>query len=259
MVPLAAVIIEGITFLIVSFVVIMLYIRYFNRRKTAALSLAVAFNFWDLGALFLFLGKLIQYLIEQNVITDPAYTQVQFSDFGINLGYGFSALSNVFIVVFVAIVFSQSPMFRKTGMFFPIIFGALNGVTIGLLFGATIEKWPTPGYDIGPTIYHLLMTFISFSLLMAFTIRQMRKATLRWERAGFGFIIASATFGNLIYLSFAIDVVLQQIFPIFEGGFTFFYYLAYVFAWFMCTLAYFGYVMPSYVRDWFKEPSMTKV
>ncbi|MFW9925058.1 MAG: hypothetical protein ACFFDW_17420 [Candidatus Thorarchaeota archaeon] len=257
-VPLPAVITEGITFVVVSFVVIMLYIRYVNRRKPAALALAVAFNFWDFGALFLFLGKLIQYLIEHNIIANPK--GIQFSDLGINIGYGFSALSNVFIVVFVAIVFSQSPMFRVSKMLLPIVYGAFNGVTIGLLIGATTNTWPSPEYSLVPTLYHLVLTFFSFSLLMAFTIKPLQNATLRWEKAGFQFIVVSATFGILIYLSFAIDFVLGSggLFPVFPEGFTPFYYLAYGFAILMCSFAYLGYVMPDFVRKWFKEPELAK-
>jgi hypothetical protein len=257
MVPLAAVITEGVTFLVVSFVVAALYFRYFKRRKVAALTLAVAFNFWDFGALGLFTGKLIQYLSEQTIITDPRFTSIGFSDFGINIGYGFSALSNVFIMLFVATVFTQSPMFRKTGMIVPLIFGALNGITVGLLIGATTNTWPNPTYSLVPTIYHLVLTFISFSALIIFTRRPLKSANLRWEKAGFRFIILSGTSGILIYLFFAIDFVFGEFdftgLPIFDEGFTPFYYAAYVMAIFMCVFAYLGYVMPNFVRNWFKE------
>ena len=255
MVPLAAVITEGATFIVVSFVVAALYYRYFKRRKAAALTLAVAFNFWNLGALGLFLGKLIQYLGEQSIITNPYYTSIGFSDFGINIGYGFSALSNVFIVLFVAVVFTQSPMFRKTGMIVPIIFGAMNGVTIGLLIGATFNTWPQPTYSLVPTLYHLVLTFISFGALIFFTRGPLKAADLRWEKAGFRFIILSGIFGILIYLFFAIDFVLGDFgfIEIFAEGFTPFYYAAYGMAILMCVFAYLGYVMPEFIRNLFKE------
>ncbi|MBD3191531.1 MAG: hypothetical protein GF308_12855 [Candidatus Heimdallarchaeota archaeon] len=252
-IPLAAVVTEGIAFLVVLFVVISLYIRYSNRRKPAALTLAVAFNFWDLGALCLFTGKLLTYILEQRAGGELGPDQINFSHLGINLGYGFSALSNVFLMVFVAQIFSQTPFFRRTKMTLPIIAGAFNGITIGLVIEAIRRTWPVPSYNIGPTVYHLILTFIAFGSVGIFSIRPLRNATFRWEKAGFIFIIVSSIFGILIYLSFAIDVILPQASVVFEGGYTPFYYLGYVFAIFMCAFAYFGYVMPKFIRDIFRE------
>lgn len=260
-VPLAAVITEGIAFLAVSFVVAALYYRYFDRRRVAALALAVAFNFWVLGALCLFLGKLIQYLIENGIITSTSYTSIGFSDLGINIGYGFSALSNVFIMLFVTVVFSQSPMFRRTKMLIPIIFGAFNGITIGLLIGATFNTWPNPAYTLLPTLYHLALTFISFFTLMFLTIQPLRSAELKWEKAGFRFIILSAVFGVLTYLSFALDFVFGSggLVVLFPEGYTPFYYFAYGAAILMCSCAYLGYVMPNFIRNLYKETSTEKI
>lgn len=256
-VPLAAVITEGIAFLAVSFVVAALYYRYFSRRRVAALTLAIAFNSWDIGALCLFLGKLIQYLVEQGMIRNTDYTGIGFSNLGINIGYGFSALSNVFILLFVTIVFSQSGIFRRTRMLIPIIFGGLNGITIGLLIGHTFDTWPNPVYTLVPTIYHLVLTFIAFLALMLFTVRPYQSANLRWEKAGFRFIILSAALGIITYLSFALDFVLGSgESPVLPGGFTAFYYIAYAASILMCIFAYLGYVMPNFIRNLYKESSI---
>ncbi len=255
-IPLEAVITEGIAFLAVSFVVAALYYRYFDRKRIAALTLAIAFNAWVIGALSLFLGKLIQYLIDNEIITNTNYTTIGFSALGINIGYGFSAISNVFIMIFVAIVFSQSPIFRRTKMLIPIIFGALNGITIGLLIGATFNTWPNPVYALSPTLYHLALTFISFFTLMFLTIRPLQEANLRWEKVGFKFIILSAVFGVITYSSFALDFLTasEGLIPIFSiEGFTPFYYIAYVAAILMCSFAYLGYVMPNFLRKFYKE------
>ena len=247
---LRATIMEGIVLTIVTFVVIMLYIRYFRRRRTAALSLAVAFTFWDFAIISLFINRLLEYLKEIGSIDSP----IGFSDLGVNMGYGFSALSNIFIFVFVAIVFSQSPIFRRTGMFLPIIFGTLNAITVGMIIGSTARSLPTPTYDLIPTIYHLVLTLISFGTLIGFTIRPLKMATLRWERAGFQFIIASGVFGTLIYISFVLDLILGVDFiNVWGHGFTMFFFYAYAFAILMCTCAYLGYVMPNFVRKWFQD------
>jgi len=243
---------EGIVLLFVTFVVIMLYVRYAKRRKTAALALAVAFSFWDIAIICLFVMRLISYLTESGRLV--LETGLDFSALGINLGYAFSAISNVFIMVFVAIVFSQSPLFRKTGMFSVIFLGALNGITIGMLFGNTIDTWPSPAYNLGPTVYHLLLTIISFSALIIFTRQPFQQATTRWQKAGFRFIILSGIFGILIYVSFALDVALGDFAAsVFGDGYTMFFYFAYVFAIFMCSFAYLGYVMPDFVRNFYKE------
>lgn len=247
---LSATIMEGIVLVIATFVVIMLFIRYIRRRKSAALALAVAFAFWDIAVISLFINRLLEYLKEIGKISSP----IIFDDFGINLGYGFSALSNVFIFVFVAIVFSQAPIFRRTGMFLPILFGTLNAITVGLIIGSTLTSWPEPTYELIPTIYHLVLTLISFGSLIAFTIRPLRLASLKWERAGFRFIIASGVFGVLIYISFIIDLLLGDNFiNVWGHGYTMFFFFAYVFAILMCICAYLGYVMPNFIRNRFKE------
>ncbi len=242
---LRAVITEGIVFVFVTFVVIMLYLRYYSRKKTAALTLAVAFTFWDFAIISLFICRVLAYLKEiGNIVSD-----IDYAGLGINLGYGFSALSNIFIFVFVAVVFAQSRFFRKSGMLVPLIFGALNGITIGIIVGVTIGTWPTPEYGFIPTIYHLVLTFIAFSTLIIFTIQPLKYATLKWERAGFQFIIISGVFGILIYLSFALDFVFgTNMLNLFGHGYTGFFFLAYVFAILMLSFAYLGYVMPEFIR-----------
>ncbi|NHJ40414.1 MAG: hypothetical protein FK731_10315 [Asgard group archaeon] len=238
---LNATIIEGIVLVFVTFIVIMLYIRYNERKKTASLLLAIAFNFWLIAIICLFSCRLVSYLQEIAIVTNL----YDFADLGINLGYIFSALSNVFILFFVGYIFSQSPFFRSTGMYFPYTFAALNGVTIGLILGSLIRNYKDPVYDLGSTIYHLILTFMAFSTLIIFTIRPLKQATYKWEKAGFGFIIGSGIAGILIYLSFAIDVLIG-------GGYTPFFFLAYAFGILMVIFAYLGYVMPNFVRKMFK-------
>ena len=257
MVPLGAVIIEGIVLVIVTYVVAMLYVRYADRRRNAALALAVAFTFWDIAIVCLFVNRILAYLTQEGLMNPVLVegVQVNWSDLGVNLGYGFSALSNVFIVVFVALLFAQSPLFRRTGMILPINIAGWNGITIGLLIAATIGTWPEPKYELVPTLFHLFVTFTSFTLLIFFTIKPYRQATYRWEKAGFLFIILSGVSGFLLYLSFALDFVAgdENLLNWYPEGFTPFFFLAYVFGMLMCIFAYFGYVMPDFIRNLFKE------
>ena len=249
---LVAVITEGIVLAFVMFVVVMLYVRYFSRRRRSALALAIAFTFWDIAIIFLFVFRLLEYLVINGLILNP--NGREYGDIGVMLGYSFSALSNIFILIFVSIIFSQSAMFRKTGMMVPLIFAALNGITIGVLIGGGIRLWPTPQYSLFPTLFHLTMTFIAFIALIVFTRQPLRYATLRWEKAGFRFIILSGVFGILIYLSFALDFLFgDNVLGIISGGYTPFFFFAYVFAIIMCSLAYLGFTMPEFVRRRFKE------
>lgn len=248
-VPLRAVIMEGLTFVAVTFVVIMLYIRYYQRRKGAAFSLALAFTFWDLGALSVFIAALVQF------IKQPASGGASFNyaTIGINFGYAFSALSNIFIVLFVSQIFYQAPFFRRTQKLLPIINSILNGITIGMVIDTLSTNWLAPEYPIPQTVYHLVLTIFSFSLLLSFTIKPLQEATFRWEKVGFGLIISSAVSGILIYLSFALDIIFPDIFGIFIGGYSPFNTLGWVFGILMCVLAYYGYVMPKFLRNMFRE------
>ncbi len=252
---LAAVIIEGIVLVFVMFVVTMLFIRYFNRRRRTALTLAVAFTFWDIAIICLFVFRLLEYLVVNGLLLNPEGRE--YGSIGVMLGYSFSALSNIFILIFVALVFSQAAAFRRTGMMVPMFFAALNGITIGILLGGGIRLWPAPTYTLFPTLYHLALTFISFIALIIFTRQPLRHATLRWEKAGFRFIILSGVFGILIYLSFALDFLFgDNALGIISGGYTPFFFLAYVFAIFMCGFAYIGFTMPNFIRNRYRETKM---
>jgi hypothetical protein len=252
---LVAVITEGIVLVFVMFVVTMLFIRYFKRKRRTALSLAVAFTFWDIAIICLFVFRLLEYLAVNSLIANP--NNMEFGDIGVMLGYSFSALSNIFILIFVALVFSQSAMFRRTGMMVPLLFAALNGITIGILLGGGIRLWPAPEYTLFPTMYHLVLTFISFIALIVFTRQPLRHATLRWEKVGFRYIIISGVFGILIYLSFALDFLFgDNALGIISGGYTPFFFFAYVFAIFMCSFAYIGFTMPDFIRNRLKETKL---
>lgn len=249
---LVAVITEGIVLVFVMFVVTMLYVRYFKRRRRTALALAVAFTFWDIAIICLFIFRLLEYLVVNGLISNP--NNAEYGDIGVMLGYSFSALSNIFILIFVALVFSQAAMFRRTGMMVPLLFAALNGITIGLLLGGGMRLWPQPEYTLLPTLLHLFLTFVTFIALIIFTRQPLRHATLRWEKAGFRFIILSGVFGILIYLSFALDFLFgDNVLGIISGGYTPFFFFAYVFAIFMCSFAYIGFTMPNFIRNRFKE------
>ncbi len=241
---LPAAIVETFVFFFATFIVIMLFKKYRERRKPAALALATAFTFWEIAIICLMVMRYVTYVaVDLHLIDDS----INYAGIGINLGYLFSAVSNVLILTFVAIVFSQSPFFRSTGMFLPFSFGILNGVTVGLLISNLIRNPLTPEYSMTITLYHVMLTFVSFSALIIFTVKPLRQATFKWEKVGFRFIIGSGVVGILIYVSFAVD----NIIPI---DYSAFFYLAYAFAILMLIFAYIGYVMPNFIRKRLQEP-----
>jgi len=255
--PPRAIVMMGLAFIFVLIVTIPLYIVYFQRKKSAALTLAVAFTFWALGALSVFIGCLIHRILLQ---VDEG--EIQYAGYGINFGYAFSALSNIFMVLFVSQVYSKFNLFNRTQKVIPLINAILNGITIGLIIDTItksietidVEKKYNPDYPIGQTIYFLVWTLVAFLFLLIYSAKARIIATYRWEKVGFLLIVLSAVSGMLVYISFALDIVVQEAFPsAFIGGYTIFNILGWLFAIFMANLAYFGYLMPKRLRALFKE------
>ncbi|MFW9925059.1 MAG: hypothetical protein ACFFDW_17425, partial [Candidatus Thorarchaeota archaeon] len=247
---LGAIIAEAIAAFSVLIVMGFLFKKYFDRRREAALSLAVAFGFWGSGGLSVFIFALLQYIYRQPI---NDIELLQYASWGINIGYALSAISNIFMVLFVSQIYSQTILFRQTKKVIPIINAILNGITIGLVLNTLSSNPQNPLYPIPQTVYHLLLTFMAFGMIIGFSSFAYRNASLRWEKGGFGFIISSGVFGILVYLSFALDVILPDIVPALEGGYTPFNYLGWAFAVLMALFAYAGYAMPEGLRNMFKE------
>lgn len=242
--PLGAVIIEGITFVAVSLVVIALFIKYIQNRKRAGLILMTAFLFWSASALSSFLGKVYQYMTGQ----------FSYGNIGVTAGYAFSAISNIFIFLYVSQIFSRSLFFSRTGISLPIIFGVFNGITAGLLIDFLLSQALSESAPVGYVAFHLILTILAFSSWGIFAIKPLQEAIFRWEKTGYGLIIASSITGVLAFVFFAIDAILPQIVPeSFAGGYTFAYYTGWILAILMCYLAYLGYVMPRPLRDLLRE------
>lgn len=124
---ISAIIMMGISVFFVTIVVGFLFRKYFERRKIPALSLAFAFLLWNLGGIAVFVFAILHYVL------DPIAGEIQYSRYGINLGYAFSAMSNILLMFFISQIYAQSPMFRRTQKVIPIANSVLNGVTIGLV------------------------------------------------------------------------------------------------------------------------------
>jgi hypothetical protein len=256
----------AIAIVAVTAVVIRMFIQYYRRKRLAALLIAMSFLFWGLAAIATFIGALLQYInynslpVIDNVIQYPEGA-IQYSRYGINIGYLFSAITNIFIVYFVSEIFSQKQIFKYTGKIMPILHGLINGVTIGMIihliarsFNPENPEYLNPAYGLGETIYHLAWTMTAFTILLVFSAQARRNASLRWEKAGFSFIIATAVLAQLVYVFFAIDLAVQEIWVnTFGSGYTHFNNLGWLTAAIMVILAYFGFFMPNWLRERLKQ------
>ena len=253
-----ALIFMAIAIVVVTIVVIRMFIQYHKRKRLAALLIAFSFFFWGLAVIATFIGALLQKIYYP---IDPIVGAVQYSRYGINIGYLFSALTNIFIVYFVSEIFSQKQVFKYTGKIMPILHGILNGVTIGLIihmlarsFDPASDNYWNPTYPLGQTIYHLAWTLTAFTILLVFSVQARRKATLRWEKAGFSFIITTAVLAELVYVFFTMDLAVQEIWAAtFSSGYTHFNNLGWLTAAIMVMFAYLGFFMPDWLRDRLKQ------
>ena len=100
-IPILAVILEPIVALFITIVALQIFKKYRERRNLATLYLAIAvlslaIGIWATGA-----GKVLQFYKTSNYDMD-------FANFGIILGYIFTALANVFSMAFIAVIFLHS-------------------------------------------------------------------------------------------------------------------------------------------------------
>jgi len=251
-----ALVMMTIAMVAVTIAVGFIFKKYFERKRVTALTLGTAFLLWDLGGISLLALAILHYISGLDLA--PGHHHARY---GINIAYAFSALSNIFMVLFVSQIYSQTRMFRKTKKIIPIINALLNGVTIGMIIDVLIQSFTTedvnqlynPQYPLAQTIYHLVLTFIAFTFLLVFSAQARKRATLRWEKTGFGLIIGSAISGIFIYLLFALDLIVQLAFPTvpnFQHGYTIFNLIGWVFAVAMAVFGLLGFVMPTRLRDW---------
>ena len=256
---IAALVMMAIAIVSVTGVVIRMFIQYQKRKRLAALLIAFSFLFWGLAALSTFIGALLQYIYYN--ASGPIEGAFQYARYGINIGYLFFAITNIFIVYFVSEIFSQKQVFKYTGKIMPILLGILNGVTIGLIihmlarsFDPASDNYWNPTYPLGQTIYHLAWTLTAFTILLVFSVQARRKATLRWEKAGFSFIITTAVLAELVYVFFTMDLAVQEIWAAtFSSGYTHFNNLGWLTAAIMVMFAYLGFFMPDWLRDRLKQ------
>ncbi|MFW9853012.1 MAG: hypothetical protein ACFFDS_08720, partial [Candidatus Thorarchaeota archaeon] len=176
------------------------------------------------------------------------YLDVSFTDFATILAYMFLAVANIFVIMFIDVVF-----FNK-GVEFVLPFGILNGIVIGLL-APQLQKWvvnPEFGLVREQTpilIFYIVISLLSYGLLAFFGFREGVLNTERLPKIGFHLIGFFGVCLVLVFISLAGDPILGALVPAFSQGYSPLYYVGYSFAIIGTAFGYLGYIMPR----WFKN------
>ncbi len=232
--PIQAVLMEGIVLLVFTYLSLKTGLKYLQGRVPAVRNLFLSFSSYFFAGLALFTTKAIEHFTQGGI---------DVSSLGINLGYAFSALGNLFLFYFTLDIFFTEikPYFRET-------ITIATGITEGFLF-IFIFKTQTPFIEI-PGIYipfqllfwHVTVSSLIFIILFSRSFTEMRKTTNPVPRAGFLMIALSALFELFVFIFFIID-------SLFPAGYSLFYFLGWTSASLAGFCAMIGYLMP----DWFKN------
>lgn len=233
-IPLLALFAEGIALVVYFYLTVRLGTKWRERRSKATFNLFMSFLFYFVAIIFLFSTKSTDYF------TGDLY---DISTVGINIGYSFSLLGNVFLYYFTENIFFEEPKqyLRET-----ITFG--NGITFGFLMISIlqIQSFPfleIPGEYIAShlLIWHVLISSIGFLILLIKATQSAFQAEARLQRAGFLMIAITAIFELVVFVFFFADRFLG-------AGYTIWYFLAWVSASLAGLFAMIGYLMPNWFR-----------
>ena len=235
-VPQLALVAEGFALLVFIFLSINLALKWKNNRRDATLNLFLSFFFYVFAVSFLFSTKSLDYFTNG---------EIDISTVGINLGYAFSIIGNIFLYYFTEDIFYDEETKIK---YLKEVITFANGITVGFLFififqVQTAPFLELPGEYIPPhlLIWHVLVSSVGFAILLVKAIGAARRADNRLSRAGFSMIGTTALFEILVFVFFFLD-------RFSGGGYTSWYFIA----WLSTSLAGFtgmvGYLMPSWFR-----------
>ncbi len=232
--PIQAVITEGFVLLVFFYLSLRLGLRYKQRRAAATRNLFLSFFSYFLAALVLFMTKSIEHFTkgEEDV-----------SSLGINSGYAFSALGNLFLFYFTLNIFfkEEKPYFREI---ITLATGIIEGFLLIFIFTTESPFVEIPGVYF-PThllIWYGLLASTIFLVLFYKALSEWKNAVNPVPKMGFLIIALCAIFELLVFIFFIFD-------SFYPAGYSPFYYLA----WFSASIAGFfamiGYLMPG----WFKK------
>jgi hypothetical protein len=228
-IPVSALIIEPLIALGMTILAILTYQKYREREKDATLFLAIGIASYGFSVWASSIGKYIQFY------SDVSFEEKAYSDLTISFAYCFTAVTSVFIFAFVNEIFldGKKPLL--------LLYGILNGVTIGMILTTTGLD---PGtYDaIFPfVVYHVILSLIPNGLLIYFGFKEASAQEEKVPKAGFTLIGLFGVLSIMVFVFFAIDVQWKTYSPA--------YYAGWITAGITTLCGYIGYIMP----DWFKR------
>lgn len=234
-IPLFAIFAISIALVAFLFLMVRLGMKWFQQKHQATFNLFLTFVFYFIAIFFVLSTKIIDYL------TNDFY---QVSTIGINLGYSFSLIGNVFLYYFTEDIFFEK---RKPYLREIITFG--NGITFGFLTIHIIQVQSFPYLEIPGTyippqllIWHVIISSVGFFILLVRAITSSLQVKVKYQRIGFLMIALTAVFELLVFVFFFVDRFLGATFSIY-------YFCAWISASIAGFFAMVGYLMP----NWFKE------
>ncbi|MHA2028751.1 MAG: hypothetical protein ACW99Q_05125 [Candidatus Kariarchaeaceae archaeon] len=235
-VPQLALIAEGSALIVFIFLSLNLFFKWKKNRRDATLNLFMSFLFYVFAVSVLFSTKSLDYF---------SGGEIDISTMGINLGYAFSIIGNIFLYYFTEDIFYDEETKIK---YLKEVITFANGITVGFLFIFIFQVQSVPFLELPGEyipahllIWHVLVSTVGFAILLVKAISAARRADNRLSRAGFSMIGLTALFEILVFVFFFLD-------RFSGGGYTTWYFIA----WLSTSLAgltgMIGYLMPSWFR-----------
>ncbi|RMG28593.1 MAG: hypothetical protein D6732_18785 [Methanobacteriota archaeon] len=236
-IPLMAVLTEFTVAIITFYVTVRVFQKYLERRNKALAYLYLNLFFTSLPVFLLASGKALDYFG-----SIPRRTQ-SFTDFTIVISYMLTAIANIFAIGFYNSLFSKDTTINRRLTFFSI----LNGMTIGMLINHISFNYGVYAQIAPIILYHVIISTITYGLLIKSSFQVSKKTSDRLGRIGLRLIGLFGLGVILTFVFFALDLITGVITG---GGYTIFYYLAWIVVAISAIVAYLGYVMPSWFKNW---------
>ncbi|PWI46457.1 hypothetical protein CEE45_16770 [Candidatus Heimdallarchaeota archaeon B3_Heim] len=236
-IPPLALIAEGTALLVYTYLTMNLASKWKSTRKNATRNLFLSFAFYFLAVLMLFSTKTTNFLTGD---------QIDISTVGINIGYAFSLLGNVFLYYFTEDIFFDEDT-KITNL--REVITLANGITLGFLMififqlqSAPFLELPGEYISIHLLIWHVIVSTVGFLILLVKAFQATINSNTRLARGGFFMISLTAVFEILVFVFFFLDRFSPE-------GYTYWYFIAWLTASIAGLSSMIGYLMP----NWFKR------
>ena len=242
-VPLSAVIFETFISVMLLIVVILILVKYTQRRKKPVLYLFLTFSSFTLASVISTTGRWISYLAP-----DGSYLTVSYTDLTTMTAFLLIAISNCFVIAFVETVFANK------GVDFALPFLVTNGIVVGMSLEAIVYWFSNKEFGLIRDRFYILVllaiiSLVSYGIMIYFAFKESRHNTEKLPRTGFNLIAVYGISVSLLFIFFALDSVSITLIAAFSKGYSPFYYLGWTFAMIGVFLGYLGYIMPGWLKN----------